>query len=92
MRHLLCAVAIALAPVAALGFDGSGGQPAPAPTGRLSALIRVAASFDCRNVSCKYLSSCEEACFKLIECGQSIRDRDKDGIPCENLCSRPCRR
>ncbi|MCB1330386.1 MAG: excalibur calcium-binding domain-containing protein [Maritimibacter sp.] len=54
--------------------------------------FRMATSFTCANVSCKKLSSCEEACYKLIQCGQSIRDRDNDGIPCENLCSRPCPR
>ncbi|MEQ5871887.1 excalibur calcium-binding domain-containing protein [Sagittula sp. NFXS13] len=51
---------------------------------------RTAQAFDCRNVSCKRLRSCEEACFKLLQCGQSVRDGDHDGIPCENLCSRRC--
>jgi|GEM_PF-3492036 len=46
--------------------------------------------FNCANVSCKRLRSCEEACYKLKVCGQKIRDRDNDGIPCENLCSRRC--
>nr|WP_300437056.1 excalibur calcium-binding domain-containing protein [uncultured Mameliella sp.] len=41
-------------------------------------------------MSCKRLRSCEEACFKLIQCGQKVRDGDNDGIPCENLCSRRC--
>ena len=30
------------------------------------------------------------ACFKLIQCGQSKRDGDHDGIPCENLCRSRC--
>ncbi len=47
-------------------------------------------SYDCRNVSCKRLRSCEEACYKLKVCGQRIRDADNDGIPCENLCKSPC--
>lgn len=51
---------------------------------------RVAQAFDCRDVSCKKLSSCAEACYKLVQCGQSKRDGDHDGIPCENLCSRRC--
>lgn len=58
-------------------------------TKRLEAL-RTVQSFDCRNVSCKRLRSCAEACFKLLQCGQTVRDGDNDGIPCENLCSRRC--
>lgn len=50
------------------------------------------AGFTCANVSCKRLRSCEEACYKLLVCGQSKRDADNDGIPCENLCSSPCKR
>nr|WP_255564230.1 excalibur calcium-binding domain-containing protein [Mameliella sp. CS4] len=61
----------------------------PTPTQRLDQ-FRTAQAFDCRNVSCKRLRSCEEACFKLIQCGQKVRDGDNDGIPCENLCSRRC--
>lgn len=39
--------------------------------------------------SCRYCSeikSCAEAYFLLNQCGCSSLDRDKDGIPCENLC------
>ncbi|OWV45546.1 cold-shock protein [Mameliella alba] len=61
----------------------------PTPTQRLDQ-FRTAQAFDCRNVSCKRLRSCEEACFKLVQCGQKVRDGDNDGIPCENLCSRRC--
>jgi len=50
--------------------------------------IRPAAGFTCANVSCTRLRSCKEACYKLVVCGQAIRDKDRDGIPCENLCSR----
>lgn len=42
---------------------------------------------ECGN--CKYCSeikSCAEAYFLLNQCGCSSLDRDKDGIPCENLC------
>lgn len=60
------------------------------PRERIDA-FRVAQSYDCRNVSCKRLRSCDEACYKLIQCGQKIRDGDNDGIPCENLCRRRCR-
>lgn len=61
----------------------------PTPTQRLEQ-FRTAQAFDCRNVSCKRLRSCEEACFELIQCGQKVGDGDNDGIPCENLCSRRC--
>ena len=53
-------------------------------------MIRPAAGFDCSDRSCKSLSSCEEACHKLLVCGQAKRDGDNDGIPCENLCRRRC--
>ncbi|MFZ7093671.1 excalibur calcium-binding domain-containing protein [Primorskyibacter sp. 2E233] len=59
------------------------------PTERLNA-FRTTQAFDCRDVSCKRLSSCAEACYKLLQCGQTKRDGDRDGIPCENLCSRRC--
>ncbi len=44
-------------------------------------------SFTC-NCSKTYpnMSSCEEAYFQLNNCGCSIRDGDKDGVPCENIC------
>lgn len=35
---------------------------------------------------CKEMSSCAEARFYLEQCGISRLDRDKDGIPCENVC------
>ncbi|MFV0333499.1 MAG: excalibur calcium-binding domain-containing protein [Tropicimonas sp.] len=71
-------------------------EPAPEPLHALPfstdrAGFRLAAAFDCSNRSCKALRSCEEACYKLIVCGQKVRDGDNDGIPCENLCSAPCR-
>ena len=59
------------------------------PRERIDA-FRTAQAFDCRDVACSRLSSCAEACYKLIQCGQSKRDGDGDGIPCENLCSRRC--
>lgn len=64
-------------------------QEQPSPRERLDA-FRTAQAFDCKDVSCKKLRSCEEACYKLIQCGQRKRDADNDGIPCENLCKRRC--
>ena len=46
----------------------------------------ASSGFDCANVACPKLKSCAEAYYKLVVCGQSVRDRDKDGIPCEDLC------
>jgi hypothetical protein len=44
--------------------------------------------FSCSTVAryCKDMSSCEEAEFALEQCGRAKLDRDKDGIPCENVC------
>lgn len=56
----------------------------------LAAGVTPVQGYTCANVSCKRLRSCAEACYKLKVCGQKIRDRDNDGIPCENLCSRRC--
>ena len=42
---------------------------------------------DCSQVPyCKYVKSCSDAMFYLEVCGAGRLDRDKDGIPCENLC------
>lgn len=46
-------------------------------------------SFTEARVTCKSLSTCEEACLALAN-GHTALDRDKDGIPCESLCSSPC--
>jgi len=40
-------------------------------------------------IYCKYLNSCAEACSYYKQ-GYYRLDRDRDGIPCENLCSSPC--
>ena len=44
-------------------------------------------SFTCENKRCTEMISCEEALYKLNSCDQSSLDRDKDGIPCESICS-----
>jgi len=41
---------------------------------------------------CKQMRNCREACYYFLKCGLSKLDRDKDGIPCENVCSQPCKR
>lgn len=52
----------------------------------LSTTNRSRFSCDDGKTYCKSLSSCEEAVFKLNECGLTRLDRDGDGVPCENLC------
>lgn len=38
-------------------------------------------------LTCKQISSCEEAVWYLQNCSWGGRlDRDSDGIPCESLC------
>lgn len=39
---------------------------------------------------CKQMSSCDEACFYLQQCGLSRLDGNKDGVPCNQLCSSQC--
>jgi len=41
---------------------------------------------DCSK-TCTEIKTCAEAYYQLNTCGCSIRDNDKDGIPCENLCN-----
>jgi endonuclease YncB( thermonuclease family) len=41
-----------------------------------------------RRVSCAELASCAEARRRLETCGPIGLDGDRDGIPCESLCSR----
>lgn len=51
------------------------------------ALIANAADkFDCSKRYYKEMKSCEEAYHYLRNCGRSGFDRDRDGIPCENIC------
>jgi len=41
----------------------------------------------CAKKSCKNMNSCEEAYYQLRTCGYRNLDRDKDGVPCESICS-----
>lgn len=44
--------------------------------------------FSCSSLPryCKNMDSCEQAEFALKQCGMRNLDRDRDGIPCENVC------
>lgn len=48
---------------------------------------RTPASTSCDNLprTCKQMTSCEQA-KRAYRCGNTRLDRDKDGVPCENLC------
>jgi len=37
------------------------------------------------------MHSCQEACSYFLQ-GYSRLDRDKDNIPCENVCDAPCQK
>lgn len=39
---------------------------------------------------CKQMSSCDEACFYLQQCGLTRLDGNSDGVPCNRLCSTAC--
>lgn len=47
-----------------------------------------ARAFDCTQKYCKRMSSCAEAHYKFTVCHDSGLDRDKDGVPCENVCGK----
>ena len=55
-------------------------QPAVAPE---------SSGFTCGGKTyCREMRSCAEARFHLAECGLTRLDGDRDGVPCETLCSR----
>lgn len=39
---------------------------------------------------CGQMSSCDEACFYLQQCGMTRLDGNSDGIPCNKLCNSAC--
>ena len=53
----------------------------PPPTAAISS------EYDCEQKYCKDMSVCAEAVYKLLTCEHSRLDSDKDGIPCESICS-----
>ena len=55
-------------------------RPAPAPT--------PSTGFSCGSKrTCKEMASCDEAKYYLSRCRLAHLDGDKDGVPCESLCS-----
>ena len=54
----------------------------------VAATASRAAAFDCVEKKCPQMESCAEAYHHLTVCGEAVRDRDNDGIPCENVCGK----
>lgn len=53
------------------------------------ATATTASAFSCSDGRyCKDMSSCEQAQYLLKQCGMKNLDRDRDGIPCENVCGK----
>jgi len=51
----------------------------------------TAESFSCGvKRFCKQMSSCDEACFHLQQCGLTRLDGNSDGVPCNRLCKVKC--
>lgn len=86
MKHLITLLlAISLPAVAAntstsnvqnpFNTRGKVAKRAPAPSGSCDNLPRT----------CKEMRSCAQA-QQAYRCGNKRLDRDKDGIPCDNLC------
>ena len=62
-------------------------QKTPTPTSQPQTIQPVSGGYVCDcSKPCSQMSSCEEAYFQLINCGCSVRDGDKDGVPCESIC------
>ena len=56
------------------------GRPAAAPPAHTT-------GFSCDGkTTCGQMTSCSEAQYHLLQCGNSRLDRDGDGIPCEAIC------
>ena len=65
---------ICLLPLFAVAEEMPPGEPAP--------------QFFCDPTKkyCKQMESCAEAHYYLAHCGRKHFDRDRDGVPCENVC------
>lgn len=54
----------------------------------LAAAAAGASAFDCVKKKCGDMHSCAEAYHHFSVCGETVRDRDGDGVPCENVCGK----
>ncbi len=91
VMRLMGGVAIFLIALAFSQPAGAGERRETLAGGRDILAPRVAAQCGAKR-RCSQMKSCKEACFYLLKCGLTRLDRDKDGIPCEKICSRPCKR
>lgn len=58
--------------------------PPPANAATVSAVAKPAGCGSKRH--CSQMTSCAEAQFYLTQCGVNSLDRNRDGVPCEELC------
>ena len=58
----------------------------PVPTAAASSPLAISASA-CGKKRCAQMTSCEEAKYYLAHCHVTTLDGDRDGIPCESLCT-----
>lgn len=81
MRNVGLAVTLVL-----LSWSLAAAEP-QSPTEMLQHLV-VASSWSCSpRLTCKKISSCEEAVWLLQNCSWGgALDRDNDGVPCETIC------
>lgn len=80
------------------GGEDEGDTPSELPPGPALGLVEpspgapdhpanVAPKFSCGTKrTCPQMLTCEEARFHLTFCGVTSLDRDRDGVPCNNLC------
>lgn len=55
--------------------------------GRNEPVLQTKSRYDCSvPKTCPMMNSCEEAMYYLNTCGDTARDRDGDGVPCEKIC------
>lgn len=72
--------------------DWRSGQRTPMPEIKFNANIVSPTDLNSCGMKrfCKQMNNCEEACHYFQDCGISRLDGNKDGIPCESLCSSNC--
>ncbi len=86
--RLSLVLALLAVPTAGLHAGGSASD-GPTRSESTREVFRLAQSYSCtpRRYCSKNISSCEEAFWYLENCSWGgALDRDKDGVPCENLC------
>jgi hypothetical protein len=85
MRDLGLAVSLVLLSTSIAAAEPEAVPQSPAEM--LKQLV-VASSWSCSpKLTCKRISSCEEAVWLLQNCSWGAAlDRDNDGVPCETIC------